>query len=138
LLIGGDHILDLREVIRQDLWLALPITAATGLVAGAVGISGGSFKVPLMVLACGVPMRVAIGTSSVMVAVTAGMGLVGHAAQGHFNPHWALPMACAAVLGGVIGSKFALKSKPSNLKTLFAFKTLAAAVFMAFNAFSSR
>jgi len=25
LLIGGDHILDLREVIRQDLWLALPM-----------------------------------------------------------------------------------------------------------------
>lgn len=30
-----------------NLWLAIPITAAVGLVAGAVGISGGSFKVPL-------------------------------------------------------------------------------------------
>lgn len=54
-----------------NLWLAIPITAAVGLAAGAVGISGGSFKVPLMVLLCGVPMRVAVGTSSAMVAVTA-------------------------------------------------------------------
>jgi uncharacterized membrane protein YfcA len=126
------------EEYTVNLWLALPVTAATGLAAGAVGVSGGSFKVPLMVLACGVPMRVAVGTSSVMVAVTAAMGLAGHAAQGHFNPHWALPMACVAMLGGIIGSKFALKTKPRNLKTLFAFTSLAAAVFMAFNAFLSR
>lgn len=54
-----------------NLWLAIPVTAATGFVAGMVGISGGSFKVPLMVLACGVPMRIAVGTSSAMVAATA-------------------------------------------------------------------
>jgi len=126
------------EEYTVNLWLALPITALTGLAAGAVGISGGSFKVPLMVLACGVPMRIAVGTSSVMVAATAAMGFAGHAAQGHFNPHWALPMAGIAVLGGIIGSKFALKTKPKNLKTLFAFTTLAAAVFMAFNAFLSQ
>jgi len=126
------------EEYTVNLWLALPITAATGLAAGAVGISGGSFKVPLMVLACGVPMRVAVGTSSIMVAATAAMGLAGHAAQGHFNPQWALPMACVAVLGGIIGSKFALKTKPRNLKTLFAFTSLAAAAFMAFNAFLSQ
>jgi uncharacterized membrane protein YfcA len=30
-----------------NLWLALPIATLTGLVAGMVGISGGSFKVPL-------------------------------------------------------------------------------------------
>jgi uncharacterized membrane protein YfcA len=126
------------EDYTVNLWLALPITAATGLAAGAVGISGGSFKVPLMVLACGVPMRIAVGTSSVMVAATAAMGLAGHAAQGHFNPHWALPMAGVAVLGGIIGSKFAMKTKPKNLKTLFALTSLAAAAFMATNAFLSR
>ena len=126
------------EEYTVNLWLALPITALTGLAAGAVGISGGSFKVPLMVLACGVPMRIAVGTSSVMIAATAAMGLAGHAAQGHFNPHWALPMAATAVLGGIIGSRFALKAKPKNLKRLFAFTTLAAAAFMAFNALLSQ
>jgi len=125
------------DTYTVNLWLALPITALTGLAAGAVGISGGSFKVPLMVLACGVPMRIAVGTSSLMVAATAAMGLAGHAAQGHFDAHWALPMACVAVVGGILGSKFALKTKPKNLKTLFAVTTLAAAVFMAFNAFLS-
>ena len=120
-----------------NLWIALPIAAVTGLLAGAVGISGGSFKVPLMVLACGVPMRIAVGTSSVMIAATAAMGLAGHAMQGHFDLHWALPLACVAVLGGIIGSRLALKTRPRSLKTLFAVTTLAAAGFMAISAILS-
>ena len=125
------------EEYTVNLWLALPVTAATGLVAGAVGISGGSFKVPLMVLACGVPMRVAVGTSSAMVAATAATGFLGHAVRGHFNAHWAVPIVCAAVLGGLLGSRLALKTRPRNLKKLFAFTTLGAAVFMAANALLS-
>jgi len=69
-----------------------------------------------------------------MVAATALMGFVGHTANGHFDPKWAVPVACAAVLGGIIGGKFALKTKSENLKKLF----VAAAIFMVFNALSSR
>jgi len=117
-----------------NLWLAIPITAAVGLAAGAVGISGGSFKVPLMVLLCGVPMRIAVGTSSAMVAATALMGFVGHTANGHFDPHGAIPIACVAVLGGIIGGKFAMKTNPKKLKMVFAYTTFAAAIFMVINA----
>jgi len=35
-----------------NLWLVIPTTAAIGFAAGMVGVSGGSFKIPLMVLAC--------------------------------------------------------------------------------------
>lgn len=117
-----------------NLWLAIPITAAVGLAAGAVGISGGSFKVPLMVLLCGVPMRIAVGTASAMVAVTALMGFIGHVINGHFDPQWAIPVACAAAAGGVIGGKLAIKIDPGKLKLVFAFTTLAAAIVMAVNA----
>ena len=120
------------------LWLALPLTAATGLVAGMVGVSGGSFKVPLMVLACGVPMRVAVGTSTAMVAATALMGLAGHVAAGDFHAAWALPMSAAAVVGGLLGGAFSLQVRARTLKTVFAGTTLVAALFMAINAWLSR
>jgi len=116
-----------------NLWLAIPITALTGLVAGMVGISGGSFKIPLMVLACGVPMRVAIGTSSAMVAVTALMGFLGHTAGGDFNFSWAIPLMIVTVFGGLIGGKLSLKTKSNNLKRIFAYTTLVAALFMLIN-----
>jgi len=121
-----------------NLWVAIPVTALTGLVAGMVGISGGSFKIPLMVLACGVPMRIAVGTSSAMVAVTALMGFLGHTAGGDFNPYWLIPLVIVAIFGGLIGGKVSLKTKPENLKRIFAYTTLAAAVFMAINAFLSK
>jgi uncharacterized membrane protein YfcA len=120
-----------------NLWLAIPITAATGLVAGMVGISGGSFKIPLMVLACGVPMRVAVGTSSAMVAATALMGLLGHSAAGDFDPAWALPLSVVAVIGGLLGGAFSVKVRPEQLKKVFAYTTLGAALFMALNAWFS-
>jgi len=116
-----------------NLWLAIPITACTGFVAGMVGISGGSFKIPLMVLACGVPMRVAVVTSSAMVAATALMGFVGHTAGGDLNVQWALPFAILAIIGGLIGGKFSLKTTPKSLKKIFAYTTFAAALFMVVN-----
>ena len=101
-----------------NLWVAIPITAVTGFVAGMIGISGGSFKIPLMVLACGVPMRIAVGTSSAMVAVTAFMGFFGHTLSGDFNITWAIPLAIVAVIGGVTGGKFSVKVEPEKLKKI--------------------
>jgi len=115
---------------RVNLWMAIPITALIGFFAGMLGISGGSFKIPLMVLACGVPMKIAIGTSSAMVAVTALMGFLGHSVAGDFNPVWAVPLVCVAALGGLAGGKLSVKTEPLRLKKIFAYTTLAAAGFM--------
>jgi hypothetical protein len=121
-----------------NLWLTLPITAAAGVVAGMTGISCGSFKVPLMALVCGVPMGVAVGTSAAMVAATALMGLLGHAAAGDFTMAWAGPVGIAAIAGGLAGAKVSLKTKTETLKKVFAYTTFAAAVFMAMNAWFSK
>jgi uncharacterized membrane protein YfcA len=121
-----------------NLWLTIPITALTGLVAGMVGISCGSFKIPLMVLLCGVPMRVAVGTSSAMVAATALMGLIGHAAGGDLVVNWRVfALAALAAGGGLAAGALSLKTRPEALKMLFAF-TLAAAGFMVFNVLTAR
>lgn len=116
-----------------NLWLVLPITAAIGFFAGAVGISGGAFKIPLMVMLCAIPMEIAVGTSSAMVAVTAFMGFSGHMINGSFNLQLAIPLVIVAVIGGVIGSRFAIRSKPKNLKAIFAITNLIAGIIMIIN-----
>lgn len=125
------------EEYTVNLWLTIPITALVGLIAGAVGISGGAFKIPLMVMLCGIPMNIAIGTSSAMVAVTALFGLVGHVSQGNFDLMYALPLVALAIIGGFIGSKLALRNKPKNLKKIFAITNLVAAVIMIVNIIAS-
>jgi uncharacterized membrane protein YfcA len=125
------------ETYVVNLWYTIPITAFAGLVAGAVGISCGSFKIPLMVLLCGVPMHIAVGTSSAMIAATAIMGFIGHTMRGHFEPEFAVPLALAAILAGILGGKLAIKTNPKYLKLIFAVTTFIAAVVMTINALST-
>jgi len=119
-----------------DLKVAVPLILATGFFSGMVGISGGSFLVPLMVVGCGVPVRVAVGTATAMLSATAFAGFAGNALHGGFSPALAVPAAVAAVVGGILGGKVALKTKPQSLKTISGVLTIIAAVLMFANALS--
>lgn len=122
------------KYIYLDLKIAAPIIMATGFGAGMVGVSGGSFLVPLMVILCNVPMMIAVGTSTTLVSITALMGFTGHVITGNFNILHAIIPAVAAAIGGWIGSRIALKTKPKKLKLLFAITTLLASIIMVINA----
>jgi len=127
-----------KYILTLNLWIAAPVTILTGFCSGMVGVSGGSFLVPLMVLACGAPMHLAVGTASSLIAATSFMGFMGHALKGDFNPHVAVPLAVITVIGGIIGGKFSLKTKPKHLKKLFAYTNWIAAGFMVINALHSK
>ena len=131
-IVEGDN----RYVV--NLWLAVPLTLATGFFSGMVGISGGAFLVPLMVVGCGVPMRTAVGTATAMLAATAFTGFIGNALHGGFDPVLALPCGAVAIAGGLIGGKIALKTKPKSLKTISGLITIIAAIAMMFNALAGK
>ncbi len=103
-----------------NLPLVLTATALIGLLSGMIGITGGIIKLPIMVLLCGVPMDVAIATSTVMVAVTALFGLAGHAMNTSLlDWHTGIILGIAAVAGGLLGSKISVSIKKSKLKKWF-------------------
>lgn len=116
-----------------NLKIVMPVTVLTGFFSGMIGVSGGSFLVPMLVLACGLPMRASVTTATPLVATSALMGFSGHVFQGHFNPYLALLLAVVTVFGGLLGGRFALKSEPRNLKLLFAITNIAAAVLIVLN-----
>ncbi|MCF4152630.1 sulfite exporter TauE/SafE family protein [Dethiosulfovibrio sp. F2B] len=126
------------EFYDVNLWIALPVAILTGFASGMVGVSGGSFLVPLMVFACGIPMHTAVGTASILIAITSFMGFAGHAVQGDFNASWAVPLAVITALGGILGGRMALSAKPKHLKKLFAYTNWLAALFMIVNALHTR
>ncbi len=104
-----------------NLPITVAVTAAIGFAAGAVGITGGVFKVPLMVLLCGVPIDIAVATSSFMVLLTAIFGLAGHlSAQAAFSAEapWLLiaTAAAATFLGGALGALKAVKVEKTKLR----------------------
>ncbi len=104
-----------------NLPLVLTATALIGILSGMIGITGGIIKLPIMVLLCGVPMDIAIATSTVMVAVTALFGLAGHA-MNNTSPldwHTGIILGIAAVAGGSLGSKISISIKKSKSKKGF-------------------
>ncbi|HEC87412.1 MAG TPA: sulfite exporter TauE/SafE family protein [Thermoplasmatales archaeon] len=113
-----------------NLWLAIPIAVLTGFISGMVGMAGATFKIPLMVLACRIPMKIAIATSSFMVATTAFMGFSGHLIQGDMELAQVIPLAIVVAIGGFVGGRLAIKINPEKLRRIFAYTTLFASVIM--------
>lgn len=124
-----------NETYNLNLLLVVPVVLFTGFVSGMVGISGGSFLVPLMVLFIRVPMKVAVGTSTTLVMVTALSGFLGHLSSGHFDVKFAIPLAIGGIIGAIIGTKLTLKTKPQFLKIIFATTSLIAALIMIYSVF---
>jgi uncharacterized membrane protein YfcA len=119
---------DTTYVVRLP-WL-MPATTVAGFVAGMIGISGGVFKVPAMVLLGNVPMRIAIGTSSLMVGFTALAGLSGHVISGSFDILIALPLMAAASAGGWLGSSISVQARIRILRMFFAILLLLVSVWL--------
>ena len=108
----------------------MPVTGAAGFIAGMIGVAGGIFKLPAMVLVGRVPMRIAIGTSALMVGFTALAGLSGHLIGGSFDPRVALPLAATAFVGGRAGSTLSGHLKVPHLRAFFTVMLFLTAAWM--------
>jgi uncharacterized membrane protein YfcA len=108
----------------------VPIMLLAGFVAGMLGVGGGLLKVPAVVVSGGVPMGIAVGSSSLMVGVTALTGFVGHLLRGHFDLKLTAVLAGAVLLGSQIGPRFAIKSNQNTLKKCFALLLVAISIWL--------
>ncbi len=87
-----------------------------GAIISSVGISGGILKVPLMTSLFGIPMPIAVGSSSFMVGLTALGGLVGHSIHSHINWRNVLILLVPVIIGAQIGSRISLRVNEEHLK----------------------
>lgn len=108
-----------NEEYSVNLPLVIFAAGLVGVISGMLGITGGIIKLPIMVLLCGVPMDIAVATSTIMVAITALSGLAGHSLHSHIDWQTGLVLAIAAIIGGLIGSKISLKTDKNKLKKVF-------------------
>lgn len=89
------------RVVEPKLW-AIPVAGLTvGVLTGFFGVGGGFVIVPALVLALGLPMHVAVGTSLVVIAINSASGALAHVTDGGFN--WSV--ALFFLIGGLIGSQ---------------------------------
>lgn len=102
--------------------LALVLAAsATGLLTGFFGVGGGFLAVPMLVIALGMPMRAASGTSLLVMIMTSAAALLARiGTPTHIDWPSVLIFAAGTVLGGMAGGPLSAKARPSSLTALFA------------------
>lgn len=104
----------------------LPLGAAIGALSGFIGVGGGFLIVPALSIGARLPVRLAIGTSLVVVAASSLTGAAVHLAQGRLTPGVLGTVGLGAVLGAFAGAPLSGKLPDRPLRLGFA--TLAAAV----------
>lgn len=96
----------LRHVSTGAAWrIGLPLGAVLGFLAGVVGIGGGIFLSPTLILIRWADARGAAAAASVFVLVNSLSGLAGQFAKGIHVDGMLIPLAVAVLLGGQIGSR---------------------------------
>jgi uncharacterized membrane protein YfcA len=88
---------------RERVTISPRVVAAglgVGVLTGFFGVGGGFLIVPALVLVLGLPMREAVGTSLVVIAIDAAAALVGHLHGGGVD----LQVTVLFILGGAAGS----------------------------------
>ena len=123
---------------------------ATGTMAGLLGIGGGLIQVPLLNRLCGLPMKIAIGTSSSIMFITAlfgatvkdlslsscvdanGESLGLTAMDAVLKALWLIPGALA---GGFVGAWFTNKLPVKFIRIVFGMLVATASVKMLIDAF---
>ena len=116
--------------------LKVLVTAtAVGLLTGFLGVGGGFLVVPALVLALGLPMEFAAGTSLVVITITSAAALAVRAGTGT-HPDWALValLTAASVAGGWLGARLAARTDTSRLQAAFTVLLLLVAVYTAVQA----
>ncbi|MEO5509746.1 MAG: sulfite exporter TauE/SafE family protein [Longimicrobiales bacterium] len=100
--------------------MALP-ALVVGLLTGLIGVGGGFLIVPALVLLGGVPMKKAIGTSLLVIAMTALSGFAGHLTE-DANIHWGLTalFTAAAIIGTLAGTRLVPHIPQRTLRKSFA------------------
>lgn len=101
-----------------------------GVLTGFLGVGGGFLLVPAMVIFGRLPMKMAVGTSLVVIAFNSFAGLIGHGLNARLD--WSLTGAflLVAVIGMIAGSRLAKDFPVARLQKVFAGFVMAVAAFL--------
>lgn len=101
-----------------------------GVVTGLLGAGGGFLLIPTLVMVVGLPMKEAVGTSLLIIALNSLIGFTGD--LGHFNIDWKLllPVTAIAISGIFIGGAIAKKIPSEKLKKGFGWFVLVMGIYI--------
>jgi len=118
--------------------ISLIIGAVLGLLAGIVGIGGGIYLVPLIIILGLGSAKEAAATGAIFIWVNSSAGLIARLQYHSVNMMAIIPLIIAVVLGGGLGSYMgSTKLKPRTMEKILGGVIVVAIVFLARNLMST-
>jgi uncharacterized protein len=101
-----------------------------GMLTGLVGIGGGFLFVPALVLLTGVPIKTAVGTSLLVIAMNTGAASLGY--RGQVDIPWPVVVGftAIAIVGSLAGTRLVRFVKQGALRRAFAYFLFVMAAFI--------
>ena len=101
-----------------------------GFITGLLGAGGGFLLIPTLVVVLGLPMKEAVGTSLLIIALNSLVGFIGD--LGHFLIEWQLLLSVTtiAIVGILIGGQLAKKIAAESLKKGFGWFVLMMGIYI--------
>lgn len=96
------------------------VAICVGLLTGIVGIGGGFLYVPALVLLADVPIKRAVGTSLIIIAMSCVAGLASHLRHETIPWVFVAGFSLAAAAGILVGARLVRHISPSGLRRAFA------------------
>ncbi|MEO5951923.1 MAG: sulfite exporter TauE/SafE family protein [Chloroflexia bacterium] len=106
------------------------ISALAGVIAGLLGVGGGLVQMPVMNLLMGVPIKVATGTSNLMIGITSTSAAFVRYANGDIDPLIAVPIALFVFFGARVGAWLVPRTPNARLKQIFSWVAIIIAGLM--------
>jgi len=100
----------------QKILAALVIGLGIGVLSGIFGAGGGVMILLALIILMSFPLHKAIGTSTLIMAITALSSTIGYAARGNIDLVLGCFLSAGAVLGGILGSRYANKVNEKTLQ----------------------
>lgn len=119
---------------RRDWGKVVLAGAGVGVLTGVFGVGGGFVIVPALVLILGIPMRLAVGTSLLIIAMNSAAGLIAHLQYGGIGVLTTLFFVAGGLLGTLAGTSLAGRVPERRLQQVFAYGIVAVAVYLAVKA----
>jgi uncharacterized membrane protein YfcA len=117
---GGRRNVASPDTAPVALPLLLLVALAVGTLTGLLGIGGGFLIVPALALLARVPMKQAVGTSLVIIAMNTFSGFLGYAGKVTIPWPFVLAFTAIAVVGILAGTRLVRAATPAQLKRAFA------------------
>ena len=109
---------NIQPLNPKKILASIGIGLLLGGMSGMVGAGGGMAFLLVLILVLKYPIHKAIGTSSLIMALTAASGTVGYALHGNVNFLSGLFVAVGSIIGGLLTSKLANKVSEKTLEKI--------------------